>query len=167
MWRERIVQQTGQPAKFRTFRAFVEAPPPEGLHTSVQLLIHICNDFKDMEAVNLLSQESAGTVGGNNNPYGRNGKPEDEINVDIIHIDSKDRPSGTSTPATMRRLAKKAPELHARVLACEITAHAAALQAGIRVKNLQVPDDPKRAASWFLSHKDAGWLATFVAELVK
>ncbi len=164
MWRERIVQQTGQPAKFRTFRQFVEAPPPEGLHTSINLLIRICTDFDDMEAVNLLSQESAGKVGA---PVGNNNASKTIVNNINNCFEVTGRDAGTSTPYTMRRLAKSAPELHARVLACEITAHAAALQAGIRVKNLQVPDDPKRAASWFRSHKDAGWLATFVAELVK
>lgn len=172
MWRERIVQQTGQPAQFRTFRAFVEAPPPEGLHTSVEMLIDICNRYKDMEAVHLLSQESAGKAGGNNNPMGLGGKSHKQTdivnhnNITLVNATSKAM-QGTSTIYNMRRLAKSSPELHAKVIAGELSPNAAAVQAGFRSKPLQVPDDPERAARWFISHKDAGWLATFVAELVK
>ena len=163
MWRERVVGQTRQVAQFKSFREFVEAYPPEGLHTTIQLLIHICNDFGDMEAVSLISMESAGTAGA---PTGN--ANASKTNVDIVHNCSElERPSGNSTPATMRRLAKRNPALLAQVVAGEMSPNAAAVQAGFRKKNLQVPDDPTRAAQWFRSHKDEGWIGTFVNELVK
>jgi hypothetical protein len=49
--------------------------------------------------------------GGANNPEGlggRNRKTSDIVNVDNIHSDKPDRPSGTSSAAGLRRLEKEA-----------------------------------------------------------
>jgi hypothetical protein len=48
--------------------------------------------------------------------------------------DKPNAPTGTSTEAALRRLAKDRPDLHTRVLAGEITAHAAMVEAGFRKK---------------------------------
>ena len=104
MWRERIVTQTGEVAKFKTFREFVEAYPPEGLHTDITFLIQLCNQFDDMEAVHLLSGAEAGNKGGSRNPYGAAGKPE-SININNINIDNRQKTAmGNSTAFTMRTL---------------------------------------------------------------
>lgn len=163
MWRSRIVQQTGETIAFKSFREFVEAAPPEGLHTTIQMLIHICNDFGDMEAVSLISMESAGTAG---NPTGANQYSGNNNNIMNSTIQTKPT-QGTDTAYTMRRLAKRNPELLKQVVAGEMSPNAAAVKAGFRKKNLQVPDDPTRAAQWFRSHKDESWIGTFVNELVK
>lgn len=172
MWRERVVHQTKQVAKYNRFLDFIQDYAPEGLHTKPDVLMKICQSYGDMEAVDLLAQASAGKPGGNNNPNGlggKSGKTLDIVNVDIINIDKeiKDRPTGTSSAATMRRLAKDFPAFHEQVLAGELTPNAAAREAGFRRRNLQIPDDPVEAAQYFLRRKDAGWIATMVDVLIQ
>lgn len=48
------------------------------------------------------------------------------------------RPRGTSKDYALRRLRKDAPELHAGVLAGNLSAHAAMVQAGLRPKTFTV-----------------------------
>jgi len=48
-------------------------------------------------------------AGGANNPHGCKGKPEgEEINVDNIHVDLPERPTGNSAAAGLRKLQKAA-----------------------------------------------------------
>jgi hypothetical protein len=47
-------------------------------------------------------------------------------------VHSSGRPSGNSRAAALRRLRKDRPDLHARILAGEISAHAAMVEAGFR-----------------------------------
>ena len=70
-------------------------------------------------------------------------EPKDNKPVDNINK----RPDGTSKDATLRRLRKDYPELHKRVLAGELSANAAALEAGFRRPSVQITDaDPAAAA---------------------
>ena len=55
------------------------------------------------------------------------GERADERNVHI-------RPSGNSRAAFLRRLRKDRPDLHARVLAGELSPHAGMIEAGFRKK---------------------------------
>jgi hypothetical protein len=48
-----------------------------------------------------------------------------------IH-DHRERPSGTSAAAALRRLEKDRPDIHARVLAGELSANAGMVEAGFR-----------------------------------
>ncbi len=62
------------------------------------------------------------------------------ITVDNIHSDSSNsRPSGTSQTAALRRLRKDRPDLHAQVLAGDLTPHAAMVVAGFRKRTATVP----------------------------
>lgn len=54
---------------------------------------------------------------------------------------------GTDVTYILNRLREKAPDLHAKVLAGELTPHAAALTAGLRRRRIAVVvDDPESAA---------------------
>ena len=55
--------------------------------------------------------------------------------------------SGNSLSYTLDRLKREAPELFQRVVAKELSANAAAIEAGFRVKTITVPLDPGRAAA--------------------
>lgn len=167
MWRERVVHQTRQVAKYNRFIDFIQDYAPEGLHTKPDILMKICQSYGDMEAVDLLAQASAGKPGGNNNPGGNN--QHKQVNVDNINIDqsAKHRPTGTSSAATMRRLAKDFPAFHEQVLAGELTPNAAAREAGFRRRNLQIPDDPVEAAQYFIRRKDEGWIASLIDALLR
>jgi hypothetical protein len=50
---------------------------------------------------------------------------------------NSDRPEGNAKAAALRKLRKDAPELHAKVLAKEMTAHAAMVQAGSQTQRDQ------------------------------
>lgn len=165
MWRERVVRQTGRPVTFRTFREFVEAYPPEGLHTTVDVLLGICKSAGDAEAFDLLSRVSVGKVGA---PAGNGNASKTNVDNISICLDGNKpnlgkKEGGTSAAYTNRRLAKNDPVLHAEVVAGKLSGNAAAVQAGLRTKYLQVPDDPARAAAWFEGHKDADWMDEFFA----
>ena len=153
MWRERIVTQTGEVATFKTFREFVEAYPPEGLHTDITFLIQLCNQFDDMEAVHLLSGAEAGKRGSHTGNQHTNG------NINNINISKKqDTAMGTSTAFTMRTLEKRAPAIHAEVLAGELSPHEAMVKAGLRLPPFQMPRDPTKAGKYLADRVDAEWM---------
>ena len=164
MWRDRIVRQTGQQATFKRFRDFVEAYPPEGLRTTISMLIQICNTYGDMEAVAMIAQVEAGERGGNNNPEGKNQYVDKQVKVDIINFDHEDKVTGdgTSTTYTMRRLEKDAPELHKAVVSGELSPNAAALQAGFRRRKFQMPDTPEAAGKYLAGRVDQSWFMAMV-----
>lgn len=93
--------------------------------------------------------------GGNNNPEGLGGKSGKAIvNDNNVIIDKeRDSPVGNSREKGLRELRQKAPELHAKVLAGELTVNAACVQAGFRKRKAQVPlDDPYKAVAILLKH---------------
>ncbi len=57
-----------------------------------------------------------------------------------------ERPDGNSASSALRRLRKDRPDLHARVLADELSPHAAMVEAGFRRKTVCVPLDLAMAA---------------------
>lgn len=120
-WRERIVRETKEPARFTSFRTFVEKPLIEGLGVPYGELKKLCQD--DTEALDLIDQVEQRPVG----------RPT-EILDNIQHF-----PSGTSAQAALRRLRKDRPDLHSTVIAGEMTPHAAMVEAGFRPKTVTVP----------------------------
>jgi hypothetical protein len=65
----------------------------------------------------------------------RQGQRSDLLDNDNTVIQEvKPAPTGTSVEASLRRLRKDRPDIHARVLAGEITAHAGMIEAGFRKK---------------------------------
>lgn len=56
------------------------------------------------------------------------------------------RPTGNSESAALRRLRKDRLDLHAQVIAGEMSAHAAMVKAGFRPKTVTVPIDIEKAA---------------------
>lgn len=129
IWRERIVQITGQRIDgFKSFVEYVHATPPEGLGATVPLIEKLTAG--DPAAVDLLDRALKRQHGGN-----RSAGKDDNINL-------APKPTGTSVEQAIRRLRKDRPDLHARVLAGELSAHAAAVEAGFRQQTLTVPADP-------------------------
>jgi hypothetical protein len=59
-----------------------------------------------------------------------------------VHISG--RPAGNSASAFIRRLRKDRPDIHARVMAGELSPHAGAIAAGFR----KVKVDPRAMKSW-------------------
>ncbi|MDX2557647.1 hypothetical protein [Streptomyces stelliscabiei] len=115
----------GEVVQHTDFLGFVTTPPLKGLGATVDLVRRMVAD--DPVALDLLDR----AVGGEKAP----GDP-------VSH--SEATPTQT---AALRRLQKDAPELHARVLAGELSAHAAMVQGGFRARTISVPvSKPESAA---------------------
>ena len=141
MWRQRAIPQKEwrMSLEFNSFVEFVKAKPLDGLGTTVKTLENLCRDR--LEILEKIRDASVPTVGTNQYSEG-----SDNITT---------REGGTSRADTLRRLRKDRPDLHARVLAGELSAHAAAIEAGFRHRTLTVPiDDPDRLAVTLLRRLD-------------
>lgn len=76
------------------------------------------------------------------------------------------RSRGTTKEYTLQRLARDAPALHAEVQAGRLSAHAAAIQAGIRPRTFTVVgDDPAVVAGYIRRNLTADQIAE-LAELL-
>ncbi|MGC5023571.1 hypothetical protein ACLQ3K_02355 [Tsukamurella sp. DT100] len=106
---------------------------------------------------------------------GRQGERTDLVD----NINKVDRPDGTSKDRALRKLPTGAPELHERVLAGELTPHAAMVQAGFRHRTdtdtdelpkdrtlrVRVNDGPVFSARPELGNRDFYWVGEYVDEL--
>ena len=151
-WRERRVR-TGEVVKFLTFAEFVTTPPIKGLGVSMKLINRIASVDKDLET--LVAKAKIQPEGGARNPNGINQyAPKELVTDDNIIGDLRTAPNGTSSQQACLRLSRQAPEIHARVLAGELSPHAAMIQAGFRRKTITVPCDPDLAVKALLRHFD-------------
>lgn len=147
-WQEREVSVLNQVARFNAFMEFVTADPPEGLGTDVPTLERLCGD--DTRAKDLIdAAKKGGEVKGARNDLVNN----------VSYVPS---PEGNSATYALRRLRKDCPDLHARVLAGELSPHAAAVAAGFRPRTLTIPVDPERVARTILRHFDREQISRLV-----
>lgn len=137
-WRERTLKQNGKHVTFARFTEFVAAPPLDGLGTDLATIKRLCRD--DVEAVDLIDQATKGKQG------------ERTDLVANVHDVIEDRPSGNSRQRTVRRLREQFPDLHKQVLAGDLSANEAAIQAGFRKRTITVPLDPNAAAATLRRH---------------
>lgn len=148
-WRE-FTTQRGELVQHGRFVDFVTMPPLAGIGAEVPLLRRIVAD--DMEALDLLDQALQNPVG---------------TNVPLNNIQPP-APEGTSRDAALRRLRKDAPELHADVLAGNLSAHAAMVRAGYRPPTFTVrADSPESVAATLrrrLTREQLAELARLLAE---
>lgn len=115
----------------RSFEEFVKKPSPGGLGTTISMLENLCRSNK--RALAAIEKATQRASGGD-----KRSESYQQTIVDNIH---NERPSGTSESAALRRLRKDRPDLHAQVLANELSAHAAAVRAGFRSKTFTVRAD--------------------------
>lgn len=129
-WRE-FETPNGKTVKHDSFLSFVEAEGLEGLGISMKRLRELCADYPPaIERINDLVPE-LGAHGGD--------RTEQERNTRLIsRSDTVDR--------VLARLKRDHPELAELVIAGELSANAAAVQAGFRTRYFSVPHDPERAA---------------------
>jgi len=155
-WRE-FVTKRGEHVRHERFADFVTALPLKGLGSDVALVRRIVAD--DPETLDLLDQALQNPVGhptsiGNNVPS---------------------RPEGNTQAKALRRLRseaehgdEQAAELHAEVLAGNISAHAAMVKAGYRPKTISIPiGRPERVAAYLRKHMPREALARLIELLTK
>jgi hypothetical protein len=132
-WKRRIIIKTGQLVEFSRIEDFVTTLPLEGLGATMDLVKRICG--ADAEALDLLDRALKGGE--------RQGERRDIVdNVNEV----RSSPDGNSAGRALRKLRDSAPEMHARVIAGEMSPHAAMVAAGFRSRAISVPDDPVKAA---------------------
>lgn len=132
LWREFYCEPVQEVVRHESFEAYVTDELPTGLGTTVRFLLHVCRDDSEAEdAIDKATKNDPGPPEGNHNAA------KDKTTLDNIQ-DSK-APTGTSRQAAIRRLRKDRPDLHAEVIAGNLSAHAAMVSAGFRKK--PTPDD--------------------------
>lgn len=115
MWPERVDAKTGEVYRFERFEDFVKAEPVAGLGADLAKLEAICQD--DADALVMLRKALVKPVG----------RPK-QTNDNIINKPEQ----GTSRAYTLTRLQQHRPDLYERVKARQMTANAAAKEAGFR-----------------------------------
>lgn len=129
IWRD-FTTQRREHVRHERFADFVTAAPLAGLGSDVDLVRRIV--ASDIEALDLLDEALRSTHGGSRSK---------SDNVPLA-------PTGNAREKALRRLRKDRPDLHAEVLAGNLSAHAAAVEAGFRRRTITVPvDSPESAAS--------------------
>ncbi len=156
-----------------SFQEFVSSPAPDGLDIPMEQFkaaYHIrhrkeknvptaVERYSKMreEVRDLLNPELAKKEIGQGKPGpGRGNKTGDNI--------TRFSDRGTSESYTIRRLKRDRPELAEKVISGEISANAAAIQAGFRKKTLTVPADVRAAARVLVKHFDAQELCEALIE---
>jgi hypothetical protein len=131
MWRRRIVQKTGEVVEFERFEDFVASHPPEGLGTSVTVLESICREHSPETLKRIRAAQSALAANGGNRQS-------------VLYYNTEERQRGDSTSYKLARLKRDNPKLAERVIEGELSAHAAAVEAGfanpkisINLRNLE------------------------------
>jgi len=139
MWRKYAVpEREWEVAKFRSFEEFVTTPMPVGLGISISALKDLCHrDLQAKAAIDEALKEDQ-----------PNGGDRRSVSFSLSNRQSESPPTGGGTQTVaLRRLRKDRPDLHAKVLAGEMSANAAAVEAGFRHRTLTVrADDPEQAA---------------------
>lgn len=118
-WRSRTIRKTGQEVVFTRFEDFVTTRPLEGLGASMALVKRIVRD--DPEALDLLDRATVAPA-------------HVHREADNVRVSAVEPEHGNARQYALRKLRKDAPEVHARVLAGELSAHAGMIEAGFRKK---------------------------------
>lgn len=148
LWRERVILRTGEVQRFDRFIDFVIEQPLEGLGADIATLKRLCSG--DAAALNAIDRAI------------QNPSHKHISDVDIINVK---RPDGTSATAALRRLRKDRPDLHERVIAGEVSPHAAMVAAGFRVRSLSIPTEPNGAARAIRRHFTADQIDALIEAL--
>ena len=138
-WKERKAERIpGNPIiRFNSFEEFITTAPLEGMGADMVTLRRLCRD--DPEALDALDRVTQ-------NPNGTNQHSEGLYNIQTLP------PTGTTSSAALRRLRKDRVDLHARVLAKELSPHAAMVEAGFRERKISVSLDPKKLSDALKRH---------------
>ncbi|GJF08939.1 hypothetical protein NGTWS0302_32970 [Mycolicibacterium cyprinidarum] len=155
LWRE-FTTPGGGVVRHSRFEDFVTSKPTRGLGASLDLVRRIVSD--DKEAVDLLDQAL----------QGRNGGDHTSPASSLYNIQTARAPSGNSEAAALRRLRKDRPDLHQRVIDGELTAHAAAVEAGHRPAAVTVRvTSPESIARTLRKHLPPDLLAEVIGQLAQ
>lgn len=146
-WRE-FTTRRGEKVEHKRFADFVTEPPLAGLGSDISLIQRIvATDADASRRLRQILKEKPGPKRSRNN------------------ITRSNR--GDTRAYALERLQREAPELHAAVMANELTPHAAMVQAGYRPRTITVPvTRPETVARSLLKHMSADDIAVLVKALL-
>lgn len=132
-WRDRAEIRTAARERygFASFAEFVATPPLDGLGM----------DAHDIETI-LRAHDEHDTLRRFKEACSHQGARTDLVN----NVHEVERPQGNQRSRALARLHRDRPDLYARVIAGELSAHAAAIEAGFRPRTASVPIDSPEAA---------------------
>jgi hypothetical protein len=139
----------GRHASFDSVVAFIEGQAPAGLQTPLAEFRKLLSlDPAAVDAFDRATQRPDGNPTGHNQYTVKPDAGQDGTDNNVHGSSTIERPQGNSVQAALRRLRKDRPDLHARVLAGELSAHAAMQEAGFRRPTATVyTDDPEALVS--------------------
>jgi len=187
-WKERVLEQTGQVVRFDRFVDFVTSPPLEGLGAKIETLKQICKGTEAHDALEAIDAVTRGIPGKRPNlemhehirqykeqhPEASNREVARELSISdptvanyipyiVRNIISTTPDYGNALSYTLRRLKSEYPELYQRVVAGELSANAAAREAGIRRPTTNIyTDDAASIARTLRKKLDPDTLAELI-----
>ncbi len=153
-WRH-FQTRLGADVRYDRFEEFVVTPPLRGLGVTVDLVRRVVG--ANTVTLDLLDQTLQRPAGNPN---------MSTLSPILDNVQDKElAPTGNTKARALRRLRADAPELHERVLAGELTPHAAMIEAGFRPRTITIPIDPNTAADRIRRNFTPDQLAELIARL--
>ncbi len=112
-----------------SFEEFCVERKPFGLGYGLEDIERIVEERQSNKALDKKDKATKGEHGGD--------RRSESFNVHNVNIEK--RPWGNARQAALRRLRSQRPDLHEKVLAGEISAHGAMVEAGFRPRTATVP----------------------------
>ena len=141
-WRERKIR-TGEIVCCASFLELLTAPPLRGYGEDPRKVEALLKD--DAEALRMFREAITA-------PHGGDRKTEELSTKNYNVILDPPTKQGNSRAYTLDRLHREAPKLYAKVVAKKLSANAAAIEAGFRLRTITVPLDVDRAATAIRKH---------------
>jgi hypothetical protein len=148
LWKQYFMENIEEMVENKSFVEFIEKAHPRGMNSNIKQLRGLLQQSTDRMADEALKLfEDAVTqkplpVKGKETGRGK------DRNDSIISIAVQ----GTDKDYTIRRLKRDRPDLAEKVINGELSANAAAIEAGFRTKTVTMPLEPKRAAETLKRH---------------
>lgn len=155
-WREFVTQRDDH-VHYDRFVDFVTTKPLKGLGATMDLIRRVVAD--DPVTLDLLDKATQRPPGGDHR------SENVPIKTSNTHLDPA--PATGTRQQALRRLRKDAPELHAKVLAKEMSAHAAMVKAGYRHPTATIPLDHAESIARVLTRKLDPEILADVSRLLK
>jgi hypothetical protein len=152
MWRDFVVERTGERVTYTRFIDFVTTKPLEGLGADLKLLRRICADHVDV--LLLITQVVKGKHGGD--------RKSEAVKSDNVRLDDG---YGNDRSYALRRLHKDRPDLLQKVIDRELTPHGAMIEAGFRPKTFTITQNVERAAKTIIKAGGEGFARELIDEL--
>ena len=153
-WRA-LTDAYGEP--FASYAEFCKAPAPYGLGHDPVMIDTLMAERMTVQVLDKLDRETQREPG---RPTAK------DKSLYIVQDYQGDAPTGNTRQRALRKLRKDAPELHARVIAGEVSPNAAMIEAGFRRKSITIPADAPGAAQAIIRNFDIDAIAEIVNILV-